>query len=142
MLSNDTRKDLDIVIVDGDREHLAAISNHFEDHGVEVATYQPLARAEGEIKSSPPDLIVVDRNVGPFNGLDLCRDIRQTPWTDHIPIVLTGSGLCRTDILRATSLRVNSIMAKPYTADKLAERVLGLVSIPDTNSNDQGEEKP
>ena len=129
-LSRDTsHSTFEIVMVDGDRDLLAQVAGWVEPLTYELTSYTSLAVAEAEIKSSPPGLIVVDRKVGPFDGLALCRDIRQTPWTDHIPILLTGQNLGRSDIARAATFKINGVLIKPYTKEgfiKQVERIKAL----------------
>ena len=123
-LSTSSQKDcLEVVLADGDQQLLDQARRWLESRGYAVHVFTSLTRAEAEIKASPPDLVVVDRKVGPFDGLTMVRDVRQTPWTDHLPIILTGQNLSRDDILRAAKMKVNTILSKPYGEEDLILRV-------------------
>lgn len=113
----------EVVLVDGDRAQLAQATPWLEAREYVVHAYHHMPEAEADVKSSPPDLVVVDRHVGPFDGLAMVRDLRQAPWTDHIPILLTGASLSRADIGRAVAAKVNGVLMKPYTEAQLVERV-------------------
>lgn len=118
-----------VVVVDGDQGLLDKVNGWLAPTVYEVHTYAAMPKAEADIKADPPDLLVIDRKIGPFDGLSLIRDIRQTPWTDHIPVVLTGLNLGREEILRAAKMKVNTILSKPYGEADLLKRLDALANI-------------
>jgi CheY-like chemotaxis protein len=75
-----------ILIVDDDRATRVGVAELLEDAGygvIAVATFEEAARI---LRSSPPDLLIADVRLGPFNGLQL---VISSP-TPVPAIIITG----------------------------------------------------
>src|SRR4051794_6482485 len=60
--------------------------------GYDVSVAMSAAKAKEALKSSSPDLILMDIMMPDQDGISLTREIRNEPKTSHIPIIVV-SGL-------------------------------------------------
>lgn len=60
-----------VLIVDDDRATRVGLAELLEEAGYEVSTAASFEEAVRALRSSPPDLLITDVRLGPFNGLQL-----------------------------------------------------------------------
>jgi two-component system chemotaxis response regulator CheY len=72
------------------------------------------------------DLLVVDINMPNINGLELISFIRRSETHRETPLLIISTEASERDRSRAMALGANGYLAKPFTADALAEAVRGL----------------
>jgi DNA-binding response OmpR family regulator len=82
------------------------------------------------IQTSNPDLVILDYNMPTMSGLQVLKNMRGTPRTRNIPVLMaTASGL-KADIVAAMKGGATDYMVKPYGMAELVERVQRLLSAP------------
>jgi two-component system, chemotaxis family, chemotaxis protein CheY len=69
------------------------------------------------------DLLVVDINMPNINGLELIAFIRRSETHRDTPLLIISTEASERDRARAMTLGANGYLAKPFTADALAEAV-------------------
>ena len=74
-----------------------------------------------------PDLILLDVMMPKMNGFETCRRLKDHPATSHIPILMLTARGEQMDKEKGQSLGVIEYMTKPFSPQKLAERVLALL---------------
>lgn len=72
------------------------------------------------------DLLLVDINMPNINGLELISFIRRSETHRDTPLLIISTEASERDRARAMSLGANGYLAKPFTAEALAEAVHGL----------------
>ena len=81
-----------ILLVDDDPALRTLLRTTFEVADVDVVEAEDAAAARRKIRAVRPDVIVLDVNMPETTGLELCEELKQSPKTKDIPIVLlTGS---------------------------------------------------
>ncbi len=75
------------------------------------------------------DLMLVDINMPNINGLELISFIRQSETHRGTPLLIISTEAAERDRARALSLGANAYLAKPFTADELAQAVRGLLDV-------------
>jgi two-component system, chemotaxis family, chemotaxis protein CheY len=73
------------------------------------------------------DLLLVDINMPNINGLELISFIRQSEAHRDTPLLIISTEAAERDRARALALGANAYLAKPFTADALAQAVRGLL---------------
>jgi class 3 adenylate cyclase len=69
------------------------------------------------------DLILLDVMMPEMDGFEVCRILRSTPATQHIPIIFITARTAVNDIVRGFELGAVDYVAKPFNAAELLARV-------------------
>ncbi len=72
---------------------------------------------------SRPSLIISDVAMPELNGLDMLRDIRQTPELHHTPVVLLSALISKEDIQKGLELGASDYLLKPFRITELLQVV-------------------
>jgi two-component system chemotaxis response regulator CheY len=72
------------------------------------------------------DLLLVDINMPNINGLELISFIRRSETHRETPLLIISTEASERDRARAMTLGANGYLAKPFTAEALAEAVRGV----------------
>lgn len=75
-----------ILIVDDDQGVQILYLDELTDEGYDVVTCGDGSRLMECIEEERPDLVVMDMNLGKYNGVDLLQDIRKS--FDQLPVIL------------------------------------------------------
>ena len=76
---------------------------------------------------SIPDLILTDIMMPVMDGLALCRAIRKSNLTDHIPIIVISARCTEEDRIKGIKAGADAYLYKPFNADELNVRVTCLL---------------
>lgn len=95
---------------------------------LEMSGYTAMAAANGSdglrlACQFRPALIISDVMMPECNGLDMLRDIRQTPELDHTPVVLLSALIAKEDIRRGLELGASDYLIKPFRITDLLQVV-------------------
>jgi len=77
-----------ILIVDDDKDYLLAAKLTLEAESYVVATATDTNEASAELKTSRPDLILLDVMMPGQDGFTFCDELKESPEYAGIPIVL------------------------------------------------------
>jgi cyclic di-GMP phosphodiesterase len=118
---------LRILLVDDDPALRTLLRTTFEVADVEVVDTASAEEARREIDRSRPSVIVLDVNMPGKTGLELCRELKDDPATEDIPIILLTGSDGGTDAA-AKAAGANAFLRKPFSPLELlavAERLAG-----------------
>jgi CheY-like chemotaxis protein len=121
-----------ILIVDDDPDVTLFLSTVLRDNGYLTDTARNGVEALDRIRSSPPDLILLDLMMPQKSGISLLSDLEEDPSLSRIPIVMvTGvageTGIDLDSFLQRSqtaedgsgALRINGYIEKPVDPDRL-----------------------
>ena len=114
-----------VLVVEDAPEYAQLITVALRDAHHDVAVAATLAEARERLRSTPPDIVVLDLSLPDGDGLDLCQEIRRD--TDIYVIMLTGRD-DEVDKLVGFRLGADDYMTKPFSPRELAARVAALLS--------------
>lgn len=77
----------------------------------------------GRSPQRQPKLILLDLKLPKIDGLEVLREIRATPQTRTIPVVVLTSSAEQKDIVETYKLGVNSYIQKPVDSTQFRETV-------------------
>ena len=80
----------------------------------------------GRSPESQPKLILLDLKLPKVDGLEVLREIRATPETRSIPVVVLTSSAEQRDIVETYKLGVNSYIQKPVNSAQFRQTVTTL----------------
>jgi putative two-component system response regulator len=76
-----------------------------------------------QIKTEPPDLVLLDVEMPGMDGYEVCRRIKAGPRGRQLPVVMITSEQGTDDRARALEAGADDFMAKPVRRDELVARV-------------------
>lgn len=112
-----------ILVVEDEEDIAELLRIHFTKAGyaVEIATRG--AEALESTRRQLPDLIVLDIMLPGMDGYAVCRELRSTTRTGHIPIIFLTQKDERSDKIAGLELGADDYVTKPFDFDELKLRV-------------------
>jgi len=89
------------------------------DAGYDVVTVNNGSAALKRVAELKPDLIVLDVYMPGYSGLEVCQRLKDSPETEHIPVLLTVGKLEPFKPEEARRVRANAHIVKPFEASEL-----------------------
>lgn len=112
-----------IAIVDDEADILELVSLHLKRSGFKVDTFSDGKSFYTYLKNNNPDLTILDLMLPDIDGLDICRDIRQNPRHNNMPIIMLTARGDETDTVLGLELGADDYVAKPFSPKELVARV-------------------
>lgn len=110
-----------VLVVDDDPEILTYIADLLTNAGHQVICAKNGAIALDLLRrAAPPDLIIADLRMPRVDGMKLLRELRHSPNTAHIPVIILSGDHDRT--VDALDLGANDYMTKPIEGAELVAR--------------------
>ncbi|MHB8620788.1 MAG: response regulator transcription factor, partial [Chloroflexota bacterium] len=109
-----------VLLVDDDRDLIELLTFALRRTGyVVVAAHDP-ATALKVLRSEQPDLLVLDVNLGPDDGFDLLRKVRQI---SRVPVIMLSGRSADDDKVLGLELGADDYVTKPFSPRELLARV-------------------
>lgn len=115
-----------ILVVDDDTDLLMILKRSLSRHGYNVTTLSDPARVHETIDLVNPAIIVLDINMGDWDGREVCKSLKGIQAYQHIPVVLY-SALVDGSIEMETC-KADLFLQKPLTTKMLATHLSKLKS--------------
>jgi two-component system chemotaxis response regulator CheY len=80
------------------------------------------------LAAEPVDVVITDWYMPELSGLDFVKQLRNSPATRHIPIVIVTANAASDDIHNALELGVKSYILKPFTVETMKDKIGALIS--------------
>jgi DNA-binding response OmpR family regulator len=68
-----------ILIIEDDKDIVELVRYNLEKEGFRVASADDGAAGLAQVRTSPPDLVVLDLMLPRLPGLEICRELRRDP---------------------------------------------------------------
>src|SRR5438874_877113 len=98
-----------------------------EGHAVETASDG--IEALGSVARHPPDLILLDLDMPRLDGFEVCRQIKASPATRLIPIIIITAQTAFQSKLHAWDLGADDFLTKPFQRVEVLARCRSLLRI-------------
>ena len=112
-----------ILIVDDEPDLLETIQINLEIEGYECLVAYDGFRGFERARQEKPDLIILDVMLPGMNGYKVCRLLKFDEKFKHIPIIMLTAEAQEKDRLTGKETGADFYMTKPFSADKLLEKV-------------------
>lgn len=120
---NKVEEKLKILAVDDNSISLATIEQEFKGT-YEVVALNSGTRALQYLKQqTPPDLILLDIQMAPKDGIETLREIREMERCAEIPVIMLTSQREKQTILESSKLGINDYVLKPFKTQDLHDRI-------------------
>jgi CheY-like chemotaxis protein len=123
---------LRVLIVDDNELTLTLVSKILELDGYQVDIAFNGADALQIIKLRQPDLAILDVMMPDINGYELCKRLRQDPFSLKIPILIMTAEGSDQDNGRALACGANYLLTKPFDNDVLRKLIRQMIPASDS----------
>lgn len=120
-----------ILVVEDDFDISNMLRIYFTGQGYEVQVAPRGADALSATRKQLPKLIVLDIMLPDMNGYDVCRELRTTTRTSHIPIIFLTQKDERSDKIAGLELGADDYITKPFDIEELKLRVQNAIAAAD-----------
>jgi PleD family two-component response regulator len=112
-----------ILVVEDDFDISNMLRIYFTGQGYNVEVAARGSDALGATRKQVPDLIVLDIMLPDMDGYTVCRELRTTTRTSHIPIIFLTQRDERSDRIAGLELGADDYITKPFDIEELKLRV-------------------
>ena len=112
-----------IFVVDDEPDILELVHYNLTQHGYDVSC--SLSGEEGlvQMRSRPPDLLLLDVMLPGMDGLEVCKALKQDSRTADMPIIMLTARSEEADIVTGLELGADDYLTKPFSTRVLLARI-------------------
>ncbi len=112
-----------ILVVEDEEDILELVRYNLEKEGYQVVSALSGEQARPLVAQKNPDLILLDLMLPGIGGLDLCRILKQSEKTRHIPVVMLTAKSEDADVVSGLEMGADDYITKPFSPRVLLARV-------------------
>lgn len=116
-----------IVMIDDEEDLLKVTQNLLGKKGFDVSCFTEWEKAEEAILLNPPHLILLDVFLAGVDGLEVCKRLRASHTTRHIPIIIL-SGYPKMGEAAIYEFGADEFISKPFEEDDLIQKIHTVLS--------------
>lgn len=109
-----------ILVVDDHEDIRSSLAKYLSKNGMRVSIADGGAALREQLKSTAPDLIVLDVMMPGEDGLSLCRHLRETT---ELPVILLTAMAEDTDRIVGLEVGADDYVTKPFNPRELLARI-------------------
>ncbi|MFO7811604.1 MAG: response regulator [Pelovirga sp.] len=104
-------------------ESILLTAKGFHVQGVTTGTAALKAIAE-----NPPDLVLLDIMLPEMNGFEVCQQVKESPQTRHIPVILLTAKKSPEDMARGKQVGADLYITKPFKSSMVIASIERLLN--------------
>src|ERR1043165_7526818 len=104
-----------ILIVEDDPDIANLIARYLQHAGHAVDQLRSGADVVRRVKTTPPDLLVLDIMLPGVDGLRICQTLRTDPKTARVPIIIVTARGEESDRITGLELGADDYVTKPFS---------------------------
>jgi len=116
-----------IALIEDDADLAASLKHALHKEGFEVVHYATGRLGLHGLLAEPPDLVLLDLNLPDLDGLSLCREVRETPTTADLPVIMLTARAQEKDRVLGLDLGADDYVVKPFSLHELKSRIRALL---------------
>jgi DNA-binding response OmpR family regulator len=116
-----------ILLIDDDLRLSAMVGDYLRGHGYQVSSAPTLAAGRDMLARQTCDALVLDLMLPDGDGLDLCRELRGSPRTRHLPLLMLSARGEPTDRIVGLEIGADDYLPKPFEPRELLARIRALL---------------
>jgi two-component system phosphate regulon response regulator PhoB len=116
-----------VLVVDDDPDVRRLVEMKLKIEGIQPHMAVDGHDALDKLDEAPFDLVILDIMMPRMDGVETCRELRQRPGYDTVPVLMLTARAQIADIERGFDAGATDYMVKPFSPRELSDRVLGLL---------------
>ena len=112
-----------VLIVEDEPDIRELVVHHLKREGYQVSAAGSGEEALRQVRTAPPDLVLLDLMMPAMDGLEVCRRLRQDPTTAALPIVMLTAKGDEVDRVLGLEIGADDYIVKPFSPKELLARV-------------------
>lgn len=112
-----------ILIIEDEFDIREFLTYNLSKEGYAVNAYENPLEALKSIRHNPPDLLLTDWLMPEMDGLDVCKTLKMSQETSHIPIIMITCKSEETDVVTALEIGADDYLTKPFRVKELLVRI-------------------
>jgi DNA-binding response OmpR family regulator len=117
-----------VLVADDDADIRELVVFKLESAGFEVTAVGDGRAALDAALADPPDLVVLDHMMPRLTGLEVCAELRRSPGTATLPVILLTAKAQEADVTRGFELGADDYVVKPFSPRELLSRVQAVLA--------------
>lgn len=116
-------ENVNILVVDDDRENLKVVSNFLKEKGYKIALALNGKKALKVLEDNKIDLILLDIMMPGMDGFEVCKVLKEKSETKEIPVIFLTAKNETDEIVEGFRLGGVDYITKPFKREELFARV-------------------
>lgn len=116
-----------ILVIEDDRDIAELISFNLKNEGYRIENAYDGLTALAKAPKVEPQLIILDLMLPKMSGLEVCRKLRASQQTMHIPIIMLTAKSEEVDRVVGFEMGADDYLAKPFSIRELILRVKAIL---------------
>jgi diguanylate cyclase (GGDEF)-like protein len=118
-----------LLLADDNEEMRLMLRDLFRSSGHEVALAEDGLAVLSAIQQREPDLVILDHSMPGMNGFEVCRRVKQNPFTSRIPVLMLTAQSAVESKVEGFAAGADDYLAKPFDPRELRARVQALLRL-------------
>ena len=112
-----------VLVVDDDLTVSEMLKTGLELYGYNVGSVANEAEFWAAVNQKTPDIILMDVGIPGQDGISLCRNVRLSPSTKDIPIIVVTAFSDDKTFHDAMMFGANDFLSKPFEMEEVREKI-------------------
>jgi len=114
---------LHVLLIEPDPTHRQLLSQVLSERGFEVLVAVDGRQGMEYFLAHPIDVVVIERDLPDFSGLEICRSLQQRDMHRQVPILMSGIGGGENEFQLAFQVGATDYLRKPLSPEEISARV-------------------
>jgi two-component system phosphate regulon response regulator PhoB len=116
-----------VLIVEDERDLVRLLEHNLREGGFETAIAYSGEQALQQVRQRVPDLVVLDLMLPDISGTEVCRQLKASPRTRNVPVVMLTARSQEIDRVVGFELGADDFVPKPFSIRELLLRIRAIL---------------
>jgi len=116
-----------VLIVDDERDLVRLLEFNLQQAGFETAAAYTGVEALEKVRQRVPDLVVLDLMLPDIPGTEVCRQIKASPRTRHVPVLMLTARTDEVDRVVGFEVGADDCVTKSFSVRELVLRIRAIL---------------
>lgn len=116
-----------VLLIDDDARLSSMVGDYLRGCGYELDVAPTLEAGRRQLARGTYDMVLLDLMLPDGDGLDLCRELRSSPRTQHLPLLMLTARGEPMDRIVGLELGADDYLPKPFEPRELSARIKALL---------------